>query len=279
MTAAPLAAPQPEGTTMRTSETIADLAAALAKAQGAFAAIPRDREVTVALRTGGGSYTFKYATFSAILDAVRPSLAANGLAVMQAIGNDTAGALVTTRIMHASGQWIESDTPVFVNGAGSQAFGSGVTYAKRYGLAAMLNVAPDEDDDGNAADGNAATMRARGNAVTQKDPIAAAKVEMGGGPSQYEVAKAAKAAKAAPAFNLEEPEPAPTIDAAWCASPDAVAWFKSLKTDLRMCASIGDVAEVQRTHHAELTALNLHHVERATKAFDAINTRIREIGG
>lgn len=261
---------------MRTSDNIADLAASLAKAQGAFAAIPRDREVTVALRTGGGSYTFKYATFSAILDAVRPALAANGLAVAQAIGNDTAGALVTTRVMHASGQWIESDTPVFVNGAGSQAFGSGVTYAKRYGLAAMLNVAPDEDDDGNQADGNAATMRARGNAVTQKDPIAAAKVEMGGGPSQYEVDKAKKAAAKAPPFNLEPQTPA-KIDAAWCAGPEAAEWFKSLKADLKMCASAADVGEVQRTHNAELAALDTHHADRHAKAMDLINQRLDDV--
>lgn len=265
---------------MRTSDTIADLAAALSKAQGAFVAIPRDREVTVDSKTGR-SYTFRYATFSAILDAVRPALAANSLAVAQAIGSDTAGALVTTRLLHASGQWIESDTPVFVNGAGSQAFGSGVTYAKRYALAALLNVAPDEDDDGNAADGNAATMRARNGAVAQTDPIAAAKREMGGGPSQYEVTKAANAAKAAakaPPFALEPPPPA-TIDAAWCAGPEAAEWFKSLKADLKICASVGDVADVQRTHWAELSALDQHHAERHGKAMDLINARIAQVGG
>lgn len=149
---------------IRASETIADLAGALAKAQGAFENPSKDREVKVRGETKTGKefeYTFRYATFTAIVDAVRKPLADAGLSFVQMIGSDEHGFLITTRLLHASGQWVEFDTPVFVAGGGPQAFGSGVTYAKRYALSTMLGVTADEDDDANAAEGNQVDMRSR----------------------------------------------------------------------------------------------------------------------
>lgn len=147
---------------MNTSETISDLAAALAKAQGAFENPSKDREVKVYGETKNGKpfeYTFRYATFTAVVDAVRKPLAENGLSFVQITGADEHGFLITTRLMHASGQFMEFNTPVFVNGSGAQAFGSGVTYAKRYALSTMLGITADEDDDANTAEGNQVDMR------------------------------------------------------------------------------------------------------------------------
>lgn len=149
---------------MRTSDTFTELAAALALAQGAFDNPTKDREVKVYGETKAGKpfeYTFKYATFTAVVDAVRKPLSENGLSFMQVIVADEHGFLITTRLLHASGQWVEFDTPVFINGAGAQAFGSGVTYAKRYALSTMLGITADEDDDANSADGNNVDMRSR----------------------------------------------------------------------------------------------------------------------
>ena len=51
-----------------------------------------------------------------------------------------------TRLMHASGQWIEGETPILNKDNNPQAFGSAMTYAKRYALAAIVGVATDDDD-------------------------------------------------------------------------------------------------------------------------------------
>ncbi len=147
---------------MRTSDTISELASALAKAQGAFENPTKDREVTVKPKDQSKQpYKFKYATFTAVVDAVRKPLADNGLSFIQFIDSDSQGFLITTRLLHASGQWMEFDTPVFVDQSGAQAFGSGITYAKRYALSTMLGVTADEDDDANAAEGNQVDMRSR----------------------------------------------------------------------------------------------------------------------
>lgn len=129
------------------------LAAALAKAQSAFPAIPRDKEVTVQTKTGG-SYKFKYAPLDSILSAVRQPLADNGLAVTQLID---AGDLVTM-LMHKDGGILSGRASLPTVEGGVQAFGSAVTYLRRYGIQAILGIAAEEDDDGNHAAGNTATF-------------------------------------------------------------------------------------------------------------------------
>jgi hypothetical protein len=136
---------------MLQSENIAQIAAALAAAQGEFPPIPRDKTVTVKTRTGG-SYTFAYAPLDTILGAVRPALAKAGLALTQAVVTDANNTdNLRTILLHASGEFLANDTPIY-NGGGdnaSQAYGSGLTYARRYGITALLCIAADEDDDGN----------------------------------------------------------------------------------------------------------------------------------
>lgn len=138
---------------MQHSEAINELAGALAKAQAVFTNPARNREVMV--RSDKGSYTFAYATFDAILDVVRKPLTDNNLSYTQTVefGDDGKPRVVTT-LMHSSGQWIGSTLPLMVDRPGNQAFGSALTYAKRYALTALLGVAADEDDDANGADGN-----------------------------------------------------------------------------------------------------------------------------
>lgn len=145
---------------MRQSEQINELAAALAKAQGQFTNPARNREVEVKPRESA-AYSFKYATFDAILDVVRKPLSDNGLALVQGVATTEQGLVLTTKLLHATGQWLESDTPIFYTGDKAQAFGSGVSYAKRYAVASLLGVTADEDDDGNAAEGNAAKFKDR----------------------------------------------------------------------------------------------------------------------
>lgn len=135
------------------SEAIGKLTEALAKAQAVMTSPSRNREVTVATKSGG-SYKFKYATLDHILESVRKPLTDNGLWFTQTLANGDGKYRLVTTLMHTSGEWVESEQPLFLTDQSNQAFGSALTYAKRYALAGMLGIAADEDDDANHADGN-----------------------------------------------------------------------------------------------------------------------------
>lgn len=138
----------------RTSATVGKLMAALAAVQAEMKPPVKDRTVKVQTQTRG-SYEFSYATLASVLEAAAP-LHRHGIAVVQAVGSGA----VTTRLALAD-EWIESRLPFAVRDAGMQALGSAITYARRYALSAILSLAPDEDDDGNAGDGNAAEVKPR----------------------------------------------------------------------------------------------------------------------
>lgn len=134
------------------SPTLGKLAEALAKAQGAMRAAPKDSK--------NPFYNSKYADLASVMAVVREPLAANGLAITQRLSTGQGGVVITTMLMHASGEWMRDRLFVLVEPtvnrdgkkqAWIQAFGSAVTYARRYALSSMLGVAADEDDDGNAA--------------------------------------------------------------------------------------------------------------------------------
>jgi hypothetical protein len=138
---------------MKTSPELADLAAALVEAQFAFPVIPKDRDAQIQTKTGG-TYAYKYADLGDVIIAVRPMLHKNGLAVVQGIGIRKGTDVITTRLLHKSGQWLESTMRVpgvrttEAQSATPQAFGSGLTYGKRYAYSAILNIVTDTDDDG-----------------------------------------------------------------------------------------------------------------------------------
>jgi len=123
---------------MKTSEQISELAAALAKAQSMM-------ENAVMNRVNP-HFKSKYADLAAIFDAARKPLSANGLAIVQTIGDG----VLHTRLLHTSGQWIASEHPLPMSGR-PQEIGSALTYARRYSLSALIGIAADEDDDANAA--------------------------------------------------------------------------------------------------------------------------------
>jgi hypothetical protein len=98
------------------------------------------------------SYSSRYSTLAACLDACRNQLAHNGLAVIQTVQADNDGMMhLFTRLVHGmSGEWIESDYPIICALDNSQAVGSALTYARRYSLCALVGIAS-EDDDGEHA--------------------------------------------------------------------------------------------------------------------------------
>lgn len=93
----------------------------------------------------------KYATLPACLDAARKTLARHSLAVLQMVYPDPDR--LVTRIVHASGNFIEDGgVPLLCeNKSNPQKMGSAITYARRYGLCAMLCIVGEEDDDGQRA--------------------------------------------------------------------------------------------------------------------------------
>lgn len=134
---------------------IGELAAALAAAQA---------EITNAVKTSVNPfYKSRYADLATVFDACRAPLAKNGLAVIQTTdGTDGARVEIITTLAHKSGQWIrgrlvmraekiDAQTKTVVVGD-PQTVGKCITYARRYALAAIVGVAP-EDDDGNSASG------------------------------------------------------------------------------------------------------------------------------
>lgn len=131
---------------MRTSENVDELAKALATFQATVPPIVKSKTARA------GSYSYTYADLGAILDVIRDVAQENGLSVAQDVTGDSHGVSVSTRVLHTSGQWMESG-PLFLPAEGTaQAFGSAITYARRYALCAALGIVADDDDDGKASE-------------------------------------------------------------------------------------------------------------------------------
>jgi hypothetical protein len=124
------------------SEQIKDIATALAKAQAEIEGAKKD--------STNPHFKSSYADLASVWDACRKALTGNGLSVVQGPVSDEGRVGVTTMLMHSSGQWLESTFFMRPTKDDPQGAGSALTYARRYALAAMVGVAP-EDDDGNAA--------------------------------------------------------------------------------------------------------------------------------
>ncbi len=132
---------------MRTSDSIDLLAAALAKAQGEMQPASKD--------SINPHFKSKYADLASAWAAAQGPLSRNGLALAQAFGRgENRDTVIDTRLMHTSGQWIESSLTIYNDSQKPmtpQQLGSCITYYRRYSQMAILNIVPDDDDDGNLA--------------------------------------------------------------------------------------------------------------------------------
>jgi hypothetical protein len=127
---------------MKSSKTIDKLSAAFVAAQAELKNATFDKV--------NPHFKSKYATLAGVRDTITPILAKHGLAVAQGTAlMGEAGYAVITRLMHNSGQWIESEYPFQTDKP--QQMGSAYTYARRYSLAAICGIASEEDDDANTA--------------------------------------------------------------------------------------------------------------------------------
>lgn len=127
---------------MNKSESIASLAAALAKAQGEMENAGKN--------SVNPHFKSKYADLAEILNTVRPVLSKHGLAVTQFPAFEAGTAHVETILTHASGEWMSGTCSAPVQKSDPQGVGSALTYLRRYSLAAVCGLAQ-EDDDANSA--------------------------------------------------------------------------------------------------------------------------------
>src|SRR6266566_566287 len=136
----------------RSSESVAALASALAKAQAEL--VNPEKSLTATIRSGRpgeGERSFRYAPLSSGLDIVRKTLGQHEIATVQTTAIDQAAGIVnlTTMLAHASGQWIASDWPVcpVAETANPQRMGAALTYARRYALFTLVGIAGEDDLD------------------------------------------------------------------------------------------------------------------------------------
>lgn len=132
---------------MKTSESIDLLAAALAKAQGEMSPASKD--------SINPHFKSKYADLASAWAAAQGPLSRNGLALVQAFGpGEGRDTVIDTRLIHTSGQWMESSLTIYQDSQKPmtpQQLGSCITYYRRYSQMAILNIVPDDDDDGSLA--------------------------------------------------------------------------------------------------------------------------------
>jgi len=136
----------------RSSESVAALASALAKAQAEL--INPEKSLTATIRTGRpgeSERSFRYAPLSSGLDIVRKTLGQHEIATLQTTAIDQTAGMVnlTTTLAHASGEWIASDWPVcpIAETANPQRMGAALTYARRYALFTLVGIAGEDDLD------------------------------------------------------------------------------------------------------------------------------------
>jgi ERF superfamily protein len=136
----------------RSSESIASLAAALAKAQAELTNPEKTQIATVELgESGAAGRSFRYAPLSSGLEIVRKTLGQHAIAVIQTTAIDSATDTVnlTTVLAHSSGEWISSDWPVcsVADRTTPHRMGAALTYARRYALFTLVGIAGEDDVD------------------------------------------------------------------------------------------------------------------------------------
>lgn len=185
----------------------------------------------------------RYASLEAVIDTVKPVLQAHDLCFVQfpgAIENNCI--TVTTRIMHISGEWMESDAQIPLNKMDAQSAGSAITYLCRYSLMAALGVPP-IDDDANLADyGNSEPVK----------KVAPAPAPAKQEPSSDDVAKNFYRVAAKTAIDLQQ------------TTADLKEWWKSETENRRKNGVIpGDPIYADIKAHFDATGIKLKAKEEA----------------
>lgn len=154
---------------MNRSESIAKIAAALVKAQSIMGNAIKDAK--------NPFFKSSYANLNAVREAVLPAMNANGISVLQPTIHIDGKSFVETMLLHESGEFISSLTEIIVNKANdAQQQGSGISYARRYGLQSLANIGAD-DDDGEGAVGRGSSKVITTSSAVNIDNLEASVVE------------------------------------------------------------------------------------------------------
>lgn len=129
---------------MNKSETTGKLAAALSNAQSLIKGALKD--------SANPFFRSKYADLESVWEACKEALTLNQLAVTQTFGIDNGHPVLDTTLLHSSGEWISGRQLLVTKEMTSQGLGAASTYARRFGLAAIVGVVQ-TDDDGETAMG------------------------------------------------------------------------------------------------------------------------------
>ena len=155
---------------MKKSDSISELAKAFAKTQ---------QELKQPLKDAKNPF-FKstYVPLENVAESITETATKNGLSFSQEPSFDDGMVTVTTLVMHNSGEWIEY-APLKLKPVKNdpQAYGSAITYAKRYALSAIFGITSDKDDDGNEATQPQKPQRQQRTATQNKQCISADKAK------------------------------------------------------------------------------------------------------
>lgn len=128
---------------MKTSDSIANIASALVKAQKAIGAAKKG--------ANNPFFHSKYADLGAVMEACKDALNENGIVILQPVGFDEAGQYVETVLLHTSGEYLSDRMRLVAKTDNNpQDQGSAISYARRYSLQSMVFI-PAEDDDAERA--------------------------------------------------------------------------------------------------------------------------------
>lgn len=130
--------------------------AALLAAQAEFPILKKDTK----------AHNYKYVTYDQIVEKCGPILNRHGIVWVHLLEAEGKG-LSTTLHHVASDSQVSCTCPVVPQDEGPKAFGSAMTYAKRYSMGALLGIASEEDDDGEKA-GNTKRRSGAPPKVTEK---------------------------------------------------------------------------------------------------------------
>ena len=202
---------------MRTSDQLDKIAEALAKAQGSMKN-PEKNQTAVIPHTKGGQHSYNYADLPITFDTARKSLAENGICHSFGIIEMSDHALCTCRLIHISGQWIESELRLPGNDD-IKGFAANLTYLRRYLFSALIGVAGDDDMD--------------------SEPEPGAKYEPRVKPSQAN-SQANKAVTSTVSNAAAKPSPEKPIPAAQVPSPQLASMFKLAKDKLWTNAEVAE---------------------------------------
>lgn len=129
---------------MQTSETVKELFKAMISVAPEIQSISKSKQ----------AYGYKYATLDSLIDMLRSVLPKHGIWFTQIPSRNGESSMLTTRVFHISGEWIEdsiemTDTELQGKANDTQKVGASITYYRRYALSSIFCVAADEDVDGN----------------------------------------------------------------------------------------------------------------------------------